>query len=185
MTARDIIDLPIPQASGMGIELRVMSDADLMFTAQVYAATRQEELAVTGWPQAQIDAFLAQQHAAQHHHYTTHYPGLARYAIRRAGDDVGRLYLYIGQDDVRIVDIALLPPARNRGIGAALLTDIIAHAAGRAMRVSIHVERNNPARRLYERCGFTRVADANGLYELMAWHPPGHPLGATMGAGNQ
>lgn len=162
-----------------------MTDADTGFTALVYASTRIEELANTGWSRAQLEAFLTQQHNAQHHHYITHYPGLQRYAIVDASgdggsgggsggaEDVGRLYLYPGRRDLRIVDIALLPGARGRGIGAALLADVKADAAARALRVSIHVERNNPARRLYERMGFTVVKAANDVYDLMAWHPPG------------
>ena len=38
--------------------------------------------------------------------------------------------------------------------------------------VRLHVEPSNPARRLYERLGFTRIAD-QGLYWLMEWSPPG------------
>jgi hypothetical protein len=38
--------------------------------------------------------------------------------------------------------------------------------------VRIHVERYNPALRLYERLGFRRIADG-GIYFLMEWTPPG------------
>ncbi len=37
-------------------------------------------------------------------------------------------------------------------------------------RVSIHVEHDNPARRLYDRLGFQHV-DTNGVYHLMEWRP--------------
>ncbi len=167
-----MIDLPIPTATAVGISLRVMTPDDLGFTARVYASTRQEELAVTGWLQPQIDAFIAQQHAAQHHHYTAHYQGLVRYAIERDGTGIGRLYLHPGARDLRVVDIALLPEARGQGIGAALLADVKAFAMAQGVRVSIHVERHNPARRLYERSGFEVVGVANEVYDLMAWQPP-------------
>ncbi len=38
------------------------------------------------------------------------------------------------------------------------------------MRLSIHVEHDNPARRLYDRLGFQHV-DTNGVYHLMEWRP--------------
>jgi hypothetical protein len=50
----------------LDISYRPISDADLPFLGRLYASTRLEELAVTGWPQEQIDAFLAQQFEAQH-----------------------------------------------------------------------------------------------------------------------
>jgi hypothetical protein len=34
--------------------------------------------------------------------------------------------------------------------------------------VTIHVEKNNPAMRLYRRLGFTAVED-KGVYDLMRW----------------
>jgi ribosomal protein S18 acetylase RimI-like enzyme len=69
----------------------------------------------------------------------------------------------------RIVDIALLPEQRGKGIGTALLRDLLAEADGTGKRVTIHVERLNPALRLYERLGF-RVAE-EGVY-LFLERPP-------------
>ena len=169
-------ELPIPVAAGIGVSLRLITDADLAFAARVYASTRFEEVAQTGWPQPMIDAFLAQQHDAQHAHYTTHYPGIRRYAIQRAGADVGRLYLYEGTSDLRIVDIALLPDARGNGIGAALLSDVIAYAQARGLTASIHVEQQNPARRLYLRLGFVFEKTANDIYDLLIRHPAPAPV---------
>lgn len=173
--------LATPAAAAIGVSLRVMGDsgADLDFAARVYRSTRLEELSITGWPPAQIDAFIAQQHAAQHHHYSTYYPDLARYTIVVHGEDAGRLYLYAGTRDLRIVDIALLPPARGQGIGGALLADVTAAAAQAGLTASIHVERENPARRLYTRAGFVVIGTANEFYDLMAWHPPGMPAPAS------
>ena len=169
-------DLPIPAAAGIGVSLRLMTDADLAFAARVYASTRLEEVAQTGWPQPMIDTFLAQQHDAQHAHYTAHYPGIIRYAIQHAGANVGRLYLYEGASDLRIVDIALLPDARGNGIGAALLTDVIAYAQARGLSASIHVEQQNPARRLYLRLGFAFEKTANDIYDLLIRHPAPAPV---------
>jgi len=173
------VPVPIPAAATLGVVLRVMDDADLPFAAAVYASTRQEEVSQAGWPQPMIDAFLAQQHAAQHAHYTAHYPGIQRYAIQRASADIGRLYLWEGASDLRIVDIALLPDARGGGIGAALLADVIAYARKRGLRTSIHVEQQNPARRLYLRMGFVFEKTANDVYDRLVCHP--EPRAATAG----
>jgi ribosomal protein S18 acetylase RimI-like enzyme len=86
--------------------------------------------------------------------------------IVAGGEDAGRLYVARWEDEIRIVDIALLPEFRGRGIGSALLRDLIdeAEAAGRPL--SIHVEQNNPARPLYDRLGFEEAGEF-GVYVLM------------------
>jgi ribosomal protein S18 acetylase RimI-like enzyme len=65
-----------------------------------------------------------------------------------------------------IVDVALLPAHRGRGIGTALLTPILDEAERTGRAVSIHVARENPARRLYDRLGFVQVAD-QGVHLLL------------------
>ena len=99
--------------------LRAATDADLPFLAELYISTRAEEVAQTGWPPDAQRAFLLSQHAAQHDHYTRHYDGAERNIIERDGEPIGRLYLFEGASDLRIVDIALLPHARRTGLGGA------------------------------------------------------------------
>lgn len=148
------------------------AEEDVSFLAAVYASTRAEEVALTGWPPEQQHAFLARQHEAQHAYYRQVYTDAEWLVIERGGEGIGRLYLVEWEHEIRIVDIALLPHARGQGIGEAILRDIAADAASRAKIVSIHVEKNNPARRLYERLGFGGVED-KGVYELMEWTPAG------------
>ncbi len=69
------------------------------------------------------------------------------------------------------MDIALLPERRNEGIGTHLLKSLIHESEASGKILSIHVERFNPALRLYERLGFRQKAD-KGVYLLMI-RPPG------------
>jgi ribosomal protein S18 acetylase RimI-like enzyme len=165
--------LPLHEAAALGVGLRPMSDADLPFTGALYASTREEELAPVPWPAAVKQAFLAQQHAAQHAHYQQHYRGMDAMIVERGGAAIGRLYLYEMPAEIRIVDISLIPEARDQGIGAALLRDLFAEVAPRRKNLSIHVEKNNPARALYARLGFTIVDDDRGAYDLWEWRPAG------------
>ena len=123
------------------------------------------------WDEPTKQAFLAQQFDAQDSHYRRHYPDASFQVIEVDGEPAGRLYLDRRDDEMRIIDIALLPRFRGRGIGAALLRELIDEAAAAGRRVSIHVERENRARTLYERLGFTVVADDGGVYVLME-RPP-------------
>ena len=83
------------------------------------------------------------------------------------GVPAGRLYIDRRLDEIHILDIALLPEHRNAGIGTVLLESLIAEATGAGKRVTIFVERNNPARSLYDRLGF-RTIEEHDIYLLLA-----------------
>lgn len=155
-----------------GATLRSAGPADADFLYAVYASTRADEMALVDWSDSQKETFLRMQFDAQHRFYVENYPG-ARFQIIQLGDDlVGRLYIHRTEADIRIMDISLLPQFRNHGIGSALLSQILDTAQNNNLTVTIHVEQFNPARRLYERLGFSFV-EANGIYHLMEWKPAG------------
>ena len=145
-------------------------DAELLY--RIYASTREDELAVVPWEPAQKEAFLRMQFAAQDRYYHATFPA-ASYDLIVSGEEVlGRLYVDRGEAAWLVLDIALLPEHRGRGIGARLLTDVLAEAGAAAKPVQIHVERFNPAQRLYDRLGFRQVAD-EGVYLRLEWNPGG------------
>jgi ribosomal protein S18 acetylase RimI-like enzyme len=86
------------------------------------------------------------------------------------GAPAGRLLVARWSEEIRIVDITLLPEFRGSGTGSGLLRELMAEAAAAGKRLSIHVEVQNPAMRLYERLGFRPVGDA-GVYLRMEWDP--------------
>jgi ribosomal protein S18 acetylase RimI-like enzyme len=158
-----------PDLAALGVSLRPRRAEDLEFVRDVYVAYRWEEVSATGWPEPVRIAFLHDQHRFQDAHYTKNYEGAAWGIVEVAGERAGRLYLFLAGSDLRIVDIALMPAFRNRGLGTALIHAVfqMAREAGLS-RVSIHVEQNNPALRLYERLGF-RMIEPRGIYFLMEW----------------
>lgn len=150
------------------LQLRAETEHDLPFLKQLYASTRWDEVAQTGWPKEQMEAFLNSQFDAQRTHYLEHFADSSFDIIEFSGTPVGRLYLCQTPEEFRIVDIALVPQARGKGIGNHLLTKILNDARHVCLPVRIHVEVNNPAMHLYERLGFQRVDD-QGVYYLMEW----------------
>lgn len=162
---------PLRDARRFGIHYRPMTDDDLPFAEDLYASTRAEELALSGWPIEEQRSFLGGQHRLQHQHYRTYYPTAEWLIIEQGDERIGRLYLDEWSDQFRIVDISLVPACRGQGIGGAILADILAAALAIDKGVSIHVEKANPARRLYERLGFA-VAEDKGVYDLMEWNVP-------------
>jgi ribosomal protein S18 acetylase RimI-like enzyme len=161
---------PFANAGPLGLTTRPCTDDDLPFLAALYASTRAEEVGATAWPEQIQRGFLMQQHEAQHSHYRRAYPGAEWLIVVHGDEAVGRLYVWQNDGDVRIVDISLVPAARGKGWGGALLRDVQADAAARGLSVSIHVEYMNPARRLYDRLGFVEIED-KGIYKLLRWAP--------------
>lgn len=158
--------------------LRPIRDEDLPFLERVYASTRQEELAPVPWSAEQKVAFLRQQFAAQHAHYTTHYPDASFDVVTVDGKPAGRLYVDRRPGELRIVDIALLPELRGAGLGTRLLRPVLDEAASRGVPVTIHVEHSNRAMGLYRRLGFAPIEDA-GVYVLMRREPAAQPNTAS------
>jgi ribosomal protein S18 acetylase RimI-like enzyme len=156
------------RAADAGLTFRGITDADLPFLLLVYASTRIEELAVTPWTDEQKAAFLDMQFRAQHAHYQQYYPQADWLVTMRGGEDIGRLYIERWPSQHCIIDIALLPSHRRKGLGEALLLDLMDEAATAGKAVTIHVEKNNPAMRLYRRLGYTTEED-KGVYDLMRW----------------
>jgi len=152
-----------------GVLLRPRRNDDDGFLAELYASTRADEMAlVEDWTEEQKNTFLAMQFEAQTKHYDEHFSDAEFLIVERGDEPIGRLYLHRRQDEIRVVDIALLPQHRRSGIGGRLMREVLDEAARSGRVVRIHVERNNPAMRLYERLGFLVVDDLE-VYLLMEW----------------
>lgn len=136
---------------------------------RVFASTREDELKVTDWDDAQKAAFLRMQFDAQWRAYHQCYD--EGYEVILEGDvPIGRIFVHRGPDEFRIVDIALLPEHCNRGIGGGLIRGVLSEAGAAGKPVRLHVEPFNPAYRLYQRLGFTPIGEA-GIYQHMEWMP--------------
>jgi ribosomal protein S18 acetylase RimI-like enzyme len=157
-------------AAKAGLTFRRICDADLPILARVYASTRTEELAPVPWSDDQKGLFLDSQFRAQHQHYQQHYPTADWLMIMRADQVVGRLYIDRWQREHRVIDIALLPEYRGRGLGSAVIRDLLDEAAAVRKTLSIHVEKANRAQLFYARLGFQKVGD-QGAYDLMEAQP--------------
>lgn len=160
----------IAPPGGEPVTLRPAAQDDRAFLRALYGSTRAEELAPVPWSDEQKHAFIAQQFDAQDQHYHQHYPDAAFDVITSGGVPIGRLYVARGSDEIRIIDIALVDAWRSRGVGSALIRELQDEARASTLPLRIHVERFNPALRLYERLGFTVLVD-RGVYLFLEWMP--------------
>lgn len=152
------------------VALRPVTADDGPLLLEIYASTRAEELAGVPWDETRKAAFVRQQFEAQHRQYQEGYRDATFEVVLVDGAPAGRLYVSRGGDELRIVDVAILPAFRNRGIGTRLIEQVKAAAAREGKAVRIHVERFNPAMRLYQRLGFAPIAD-RGVYLFLECRP--------------
>lgn len=146
----------------------------MIFLAALYASTRKEEIASTDWGEQQTKLFLQQQFDAQHIHYMEQYPDADWLVIIQKRVRIGRIYLERWPSQHRLIDIALVSDKQGQGLGAALILDLMDEAEQHDKALSLHVEKFNPAKELYQSLGFETVAD-KGVYDLMAW-PKGREI---------
>jgi RimJ/RimL family protein N-acetyltransferase len=156
------------------ITLRPITDADMDFLHRLYATTREDELKQVEWTPEQKAAFVAQQFHAQHQYWHEHYTDTSWDLVLRDGEPIGRLYVARWPEEIRIVDIALMPEHRGGGTGTRLIRGLFAEGDASGRKVSIHVEIFNPARRLYDRLGFVQAGE-HGVYLLMERPPAAVP----------
>ncbi|MCM2313940.1 MAG: GNAT family N-acetyltransferase [Thermoanaerobaculia bacterium] len=150
------------------IDIRPATSDDTRILFEVYASTRTEELAPVPWTTEQKLQFLAFQFQSQGEHYRQMFPDATFDVIEVEGTPAGRLYVNRTGGAIHVIDIALLPWARGRGIGGKILRDLCAEGAAKGLPVTISVEKFNPAKQLYERLGFRMFEDGE-VYQRMEW----------------
>lgn len=140
------------------LSLRPEQPQDQAFLFELYASTRQEELDSWGWPPEMCSQFLQLQFQASQDHHTS-FPTADFQIVLVDGRNAGRLVVNRGPQELRIVDIALLPKHRNAGIGSALLQGILSEASTTGKPVRLCVYKSNRAQRLYQRMGFVKTGE--------------------------
>lgn len=141
------------------IRLRPITDGDMEFLFQLYASTRAYEQALIGWDDSDWEQFLRQQFSFQHQQYMRGYGNPSFDIVMVNGRAAGRLYVNRQGNEIRVVDIALLPHFRRRGIGGRLLRDLIVESDRTERFLGLHVEKNNPILDFYRDLGFCDCAD--------------------------
>lgn len=152
-----------------GLQFRAADASDRPYLLSLYADTRAAEMAlVADWSDAQKTAFVAGQFDLQDRHYRSVYVGADFLVVEERGIPIGRIYVYRTPGEIRLMEVTLAPAARNRGIGTALLRELMAEAEATGAQLTLHIEPDNPAQRLYGRLGFTLI-EHRGAYDFLGW----------------
>jgi ribosomal protein S18 acetylase RimI-like enzyme len=159
------------QLSPPAVTLEPAATSDQEFFYRIFASTRADEVALTGWSAEQQESFLRMQFEAQRRGYLMQMPDARYWVIRQDRTPVGRLIVDRTADDIHLIDIGLLPEFRGHGIGSTLMAALIQEATQERKPIRLFVERFNPALRWYERLGFKEISGGQ-IYLEMVWRPP-------------
>jgi ribosomal protein S18 acetylase RimI-like enzyme len=146
----------------MIIRLRAETASDEAFVRRVILETVAEELGAGSWPEPMRSQLLDLQCAGRRHGSV----GFSR-IIEAGGGDAGWVLVETLEREILLMEIMVPPELREKGIGTAALTEVLAEARAQGKAVRLHVAvMNGAAIRLYERMGFRKI-DGDEVRQLM------------------
>jgi ribosomal protein S18 acetylase RimI-like enzyme len=169
----DVIEIPSP--AGV-LRLRGERADDQAFRFQLFCDSRPPE-----WDAAPLEAavraqLMRHQFQAQTMTYAARFPKARFDIIELKGERIGRIIVNRPGSEVHIVDHAIVPALRNRGLGTTIMQALMAEARGADLPLRLKVaSSNDPSIKLYLRLGFAPIAAIPAYIEL-EWPPPPHAL---------
>ena len=156
-------------------------DAD--FLLELYAQTRRAEMTLVPWSDEQKRMFLKMQFDAQTAYYRERYADASFDIVKTGGKSVGRFYLAELADEIRIIDIALLPEYQGGEIHRNLIEQVLRSGDEKGKPVQIYLERlDENATEIFAAGGFQK-RDEHGIYFL--WRREPQAEAAPLESGNQ
>lgn len=144
---------------------------DEIFLYELYSAVRGPEFALAPIPASQKEDLIRMQFRAQMSAYAEMYPNSCYHLVLLDCKPVGRLWVAPGDGELQLVDIAVHPRLRGKGIGTALLQRLQQEAANLRLPLRCCVFRFNPGSlHFHLRLGFSVVREDQTHY-YMEWRP--------------
>ena len=170
------------------IVLRPEREADWSFRFDLFCRSRPPEWSLVTLAPDLLDQLMRHQFQAQTVGYREQFPAARFDIIEFAGTPIGRIVVDRSATMVHIVDQAIVPELRGRGIGTAVMRSFMDEAAAHGLPVCLEVgDSNDPSLRLYLRLGFRPVEELP-LYIRREWTPGAGADGllkASGGAGSR
>ncbi|HUK89416.1 MAG TPA: GNAT family N-acetyltransferase [Blastocatellia bacterium] len=148
------------------IQLRKAEAGDAEFFYGLYRDTRRDEVAAWGWSPEQEEIFFRMQFRGLQHAYQSQADIADDQVITADQAPIGRLIVLRTPKEIRLADISLAPQWRGRGIGGTLIEKLFAESNETGKAVTLHVQKDNPAARLYTRLGFVVTEDTGAVLTM-------------------
>jgi len=149
------------------ITQRPVTEMDEDFLLQLYKSSRGDDLRGLEWDENRISEFLEMQYQAQRQ-LQDDYEHAGDQIVLMSGKPIGRLSVQTRTDEIRCVDLSLLPDYRNQGVGTLLIVRLQEQARAANIPLRLQVIRFNRAVKLLERLGFKRTSET-GTHFQMEW----------------
>jgi GNAT superfamily N-acetyltransferase len=156
----------------MDTVLKLATTEDQSFLSELFNNVRSVEFAPLGLPEPALAQLLAMQFRAQQSGYAAQFPQAVDRILWSGSTRIGRLLVDQSEDEIRLVDIALLAPFRGQGRGGQIIEGLCLRAIKAGLPLRLSVRFGNPAERLYARLGFVRTG-GDGIYVTMEFRKPG------------
>ena len=150
--------IPTPPISERVSSRPVIERQDDAFLEELYFSAREDLHGIFVDPEETRGLSLMQQ-KAQAIGYREEFPDATYEVILFDGERAGRIVTDRSQASVAIIDIALLPSFRNRGIGSFVLDSVLEECQEGKRSCKLSVFKTNRAIGLYLRKGFSAVED--------------------------
>jgi ribosomal protein S18 acetylase RimI-like enzyme len=151
-----------------GLTLRPANDADQTAIAQLYHACR-TDLHALPMPTGMIANLIAQQQQIQAHGLAQQYPNAQTQVLAQGEQILARIIFDTGVNDIRLIDIMVLPMVQRRGLARKLIQYLQQQAADLQLPLRLNVMQDNPgAIALYLSCGF-QISQQDYLTQQMQW----------------
>ncbi len=152
------------------IFLRPVSSNDLPLLRRIFEETR-PDITDASHLSTEMKAQLIQaQFEAQHDHYVKNYPKADFGIIQYGNTAIGRIYLNQTKHEVHVLELSILSSYRSQGLGSTILQAVLSDAKLTQRTARIHVEKQSPAIKFYEKHGFRRIGEKPFHLE-MEWEP--------------
>jgi GNAT superfamily N-acetyltransferase len=142
------------------------TDADLLFALFSDAVAAQ----FASLPQLQQRQLIEHQFEARERQYRQNWPDAIDEVVILDGTACGRRLWHESDDEIRLVDIALLSSVRGSGVGSELIRDLQRRCDANSKPLRLSVLAGSPASRLYRRLGLV-AAGQDGIYLHMEYAP--------------
>jgi RimJ/RimL family protein N-acetyltransferase len=164
----DILEIPSPQGV---VHLRPEREGDRDFRYRLFCDSRPPEFALLLAPPA-FEQIMRFQFQAQTMSYRAEFPRARFDIIELSRKPIGRIVVDRTGSMLHLVDQAIVPELRGRGIGTAIMGALMdeARAAGLPVRLKV-ASSNDPSLRLYLRLGFVPI-ETIPLYMELEWRAP-------------
>lgn len=141
----------------MNVTLREVTTDDADFLYRLHRAAMQAYVVQT-W--GQWDETWQSQYFQQH------FDPSACQIIVIQGQDVGAISVVRRVTDIFLSNIELLPAYQGHGIGTQIIKTLLDEAHQEGVAITLQVLKVNPARRFYERLGFSICGETTTHYKM-------------------